>query len=529
MSARKLLSLLFVFGLVVAACSPADTTATTDAPVTTEAPETTEGTEAPEPTTTTTEATVSAVQDVTLGLQLEPPTLDLTSSPAAAIPQVLLYNVYEGLVKLEADGSISGLLAESWDVSDDGLEWTFSLRSGVVFHNGEAFTADDVVFSINNVLTKDPEHPFATTLSSVASVEAIDDSTVKFTLSQFSANFLFFMTQGQGVILKESEIANIENSPVGTGPFAFESWTPGDSIVIVKNAAYWGDAALVETVTYRYINDPNALNNAMLAGDIDIVVGVSAPELLSEFEGDDRFKVLTGQTNGEVTMSLNGYTAPLDNVLVRQAITHAVDSQAVVDLAYFGYGEMIGTGASPLDPYYVDLNSVYPYDPQKAMDLLAEAGYTDDRPLQMLLPPVSYARRGGEIVQAQLAEVGVTVEIVQVEWGVWLEDVFANGDYDISIVAHVEPRDIGQYGNAEYYWAYDNADVAALLAEADATPGDDARYALLAQVQEQITADAANVWLFLLPALSVTKAGITGYNPNQPGLGLDLTSLALNE
>ena len=271
MSARKLLSLLFVFGLVVAACSPADTTATTDAPVTTEAPETTEGTEAPEPTTTTTEATVSAVQDVTLGLQLEPPTLDLTSSPAAAIPQVLLYNVYEGLVKLEADGSISGLLAESWDVSDDGLEWTFSLRSGVVFHNGEAFTADDVVFSINNVLTKDPEHPFATTLSSVASVEAIDDSTVKFTLSQFSANFLFFMTQGQGVILKESEIANIENSPVGTGPFAFESWTPGDSIVIVKNAAYWGDAALVETVTYRYINDPNALNNAMLAGDIDIV------------------------------------------------------------------------------------------------------------------------------------------------------------------------------------------------------------------------------------------------------------------
>ena len=178
MSVRKLLSLLFVFALVVGACSAED----------------------------------SAQGDVILGLQLEPPTLDLTSSPAAAIPQVLLYNVYEGLVKLETDGSISPLLAESWDISDDGLEWTFHLRSGVFFHNGEPFTADDVVFSINSVLTKDPEHPFATTLASVASVEAVDDVTVKVVLSQFSANFLFFMTQGQGVILEESEVANIENS-----------------------------------------------------------------------------------------------------------------------------------------------------------------------------------------------------------------------------------------------------------------------------------------------------------------------------
>ncbi len=528
MRLRKILSLLVVLGLIAAACSsgtPAETEAVpeTQAPAT-EAPTT----EAPATTTTTEPAESSAEADVVLGLQLEPPTLDLTASPAAAIPQVLLYNVYEGLVKLEADGSITGLLAERWDVSDDGLVWTFHLRDGVMFHNGEAFTADDVVFSINRVLTKDPAHPFATTLAPVASVEKVDDLTVTVTLNQFSANFLFYMTQGQGVILKESAIGSIENSPVGTGPFTFDMWRPGDSIVIVKNADYWGDPALVQSITYRYINEPTALNSALLSGDIDIIAGVSAPELLEAFESDARFQVLTGQTNGEVTMALNGFSPPLDNLLVRQAITHAIDKQAVVDLAYFGYGELIGTGASPLDPYYVDLNDVYPYDPAKALDLLAEAGYTDDRPLRMLLPPVSYARRGGEIVAAQLAEVGITVEIENVEWGVWLEDVFTNKDYDISIVAHVEPRDLGQYGNPDYYWAYDNADVAALLAEADATPDDAARYALLAQVQEQITADAANVWLFLLPSLSVIKDGITGYNPNQPGLGLDLTELAFN-
>ncbi len=440
---------------------------------------------------------------------------------------MLLYNVYETLVKLESDGSITGLLAEDWDVSDDGTEWTFQLREGVTFHNGEPFTADDVVYSLTNVLSKDPAHPFATTLEPIASVEAVDDTTVRITLDRFSANFLFFLTQGQGAILTESAVADIANSAVGTGPFTFEEWAQGDSIVLRRTADYWGEPALVETVTYRYINDPNALNNALLAGDIDIITGVSAPELLEAFEEDDRFEVLIGRTNGEVTMALNGSRPPLDDMRIRKAVSHAVDRQAVVDLAYFGYGELIGTGATPLDPYYVDLVGAYAYEPETARDLLADAGY-DGAPLQMVLPPVSYARRGGEIVAAQLEEVGIPVEIQNVEWGVWLEDVFTNRDYDLSIVAHVEPRDLGQYGNPDYYWAYDEPEVAALLAEADATPDDVARYALLGQVQERITEDAANVWLFLLPALSVTKVGISGYDPNQPGLGLDLSELAFN-
>ena len=193
MRLRKILTLLIVLGLIAAACS-SGTPTETEAPPATQAPATDPpATEAPVTTTTTTEPAESSAQaNVILGLQLEPPTLDLTSSPVAGIPQVLLYNVYETLVKLEADGSITGLLAESWDVSEDGLEWTFHLRDGVSFHNGDAFTADDVVFSINNVLTKDPAHPFATTLAPVANVEAVDDATVNVTLSQFSANFLFF-------------------------------------------------------------------------------------------------------------------------------------------------------------------------------------------------------------------------------------------------------------------------------------------------------------------------------------------------
>ncbi len=531
MRTRTTIALIAVMSLVLAACAgtagESDTTAATTATTAqqttaTTAAETTTTTQA----TTTTAAEESAATEVTIGLQLEPPTLDLTSSPAAAIPQVLLYNVYETLVRLQPDGSITPLLASEWEVSDDGLVYTFTLRDGVSFHNGEAFTADDVVFSINNVLTKDPAHPFATTLAPIESVEATDDLTAVITLSQPSANLMFFLTQGQGVMLEESAIGTIENSPVGTGPFTFGSWTVGDSIVIERNDSYWGDPALLETVTFQYINEPNALNNAMLGDQLDILAGVSAPELLEVFEADDRFEVLQGLTYGEIVLSLNGRRAPFDDVRVRQAVSHAINRQDVIDLAYSGYGTVIGTFSTPLDPWYKDLTDVYAFDPDRARELLAEAD-AEGVTLEMVLPPVSYAARSGEIIASQLADVGITVNITNVEWGVWLEDVFSNYDFDMSIVAHVEPLDLAQYGNPDYYWGNDSPDVVPLLEQADAEPDPQVRNDLYGQVLDEITAQAADQWLFVLPALSVIKSGVTGYKIDLPG-SLDVTELALN-
>jgi peptide/nickel transport system substrate-binding protein len=188
---------------------------------------------------------------------------------------------------------------------------------------------------------------------------------------------------------------------------------------------------------------------------------------------------------------------------------------------------VIGTFSTPLDPWYRDLTDVYPYDPDRARELLAEAG-AEGITLEMVLPPVSYATRSGEIIASQLAEVGITVNITNVEWGVWLEDVFANHDYDMSIVAHVEPRDVGQYGNPEYYWGNDSPQVADILAQADTEPDADARNELYGTVLSEITAVAADNWLFVLPVLSVLEAGVTGYEADLPGLSLDVTKLAIN-
>ncbi len=531
MRVRSLLALLLALALVAAACgedtdtaSPSDDPAETTAPTETDAePETT--TTLPPTTTSTTAAPESQATEAFIGLQLEPPTLDLTASPAAAIPQVLLYNVYETLVRLQPDGSITGLLADSWDVSEDGLTYTFNLQDGVTFHSGDPLTAEDVVFSITNV-TSNEEHPFNSTFAPISGVTAVDDSTVEVTLSQVSASLLFFMTQGQGAILNEASMDSIENSADGSGPFQFGEWNVGDSIVLNRSDDYWGDPALLETVTFRYITDPNALNNAMLGDQLDLVAGVSAPELLEAFESDDRFTVQTGLTFGEVTVSLNGRRAPFDDVLVRQAVSHAIDRQAVIDLAYAGYGVPIGTFSTPLDPWYEDLTGVYDYDPDRARELLEEAGATD-LTVEMVLPPPSYASRGGEIIASQLGEVGITANITNVEWGVWLEDVFANYDFDMSIVAHVEPLDLAQYGNAEYYWGNDSPSVAPLLEQADSEPDEDTRNALYTQVLEEITAQAADAWIFNLPQLSVSKTGLTGYEVNLPG-SLDVTQLAIN-
>jgi len=540
MKFKQFWALLIAVALIASACSDDDEVAdpTTSTTAADEQPAVTEPPTTPAPTTSTTAAPASEVTEAKIGLQLEPTTLDLTASPAAAIPQVLLYNVYETLVRLQADGSITGLLAESWDVSDDALTYTFSLRDGVSFHNGDPMTADDVVFSIENVLreeevtNEDGEvevktvHPFASTFAPIDTVSALDDSTVEITLTQPSANLLFFMTQGQGSILNQNAMDDIANSAVGTGPFTFGSWTEGDNIVINANPDYWGEAALLEQVTFQYIADPNALNNAMLSDQLDLVAGVSAPELLQAFEADDRFEVLTGLTYGEVTLSLNGRRAPFDDVLVRQAVSHAIDRQAVIDLAYAGYGTPIGSFSTPLDPWFKDLTGVYAYDPARAEELLAEAG-ASGATIEMVLPPPSYAARGGEIIASQLEQVGLDVNITSVEWGVWLEDVFSNHDFDMSIVAHVEPLDLAQYGNADYYWGNDSPAVASILAEADAEGDSDVRNELYGQVLDEITAQAADQWLFVIPQLSVLRDGTTGYKVDLPG-SLDVTQMAIN-
>lgn len=469
--------------------------------------------------------TVSPEPKVVLGTTLEPATLDLTSTSQAAIPEVLLYNVLQGLVRIDNEGNIKPLLASSYDVSDDGKTYTFKLRKAN-FHDGSPMTAKDVVFTFNRHRAPESKHPFKTQFDPVENVEAVDDSTVRVTLKQFSANWLFNMALGAGVILSEATIGQIAEKPIGTGPFKFDTWTRGDNIRLVRNADYWGKRPPLEEVIFKYIPDPNAMNNALLAGDIDAVSRITAPELLEALKADQRFKVVEGLTNGEVILTMNNTKGSLKDPKVRQAITQAIDRKGLVDAAYGGYGTLIGSHVPPSDPWYVDLTKTNPYDPEKAKQLLKDAGLAEGFTLNLHLPPPSYARRSGEVVAGQLAAVGIKTNIQNVEFPQWLEKVFRGGDFDLTIVAHVEPRDITQYGNAAFYWHYDNAEVRQLLLDADKEPDEKKRNTLYAQVQRKIAQDAVNVWLFLLPEIAVMNKGITGYKENRISFSIDMSEVS---
>ena len=468
----------------------------------------------------------AAKTDITVALQLEPPHLDPTSAAAGAIDSVLYSNVFEGLTRFMGDGSVVPGLAESWEISQDGLTYTFKLRDGVTFHDGTTMDAEDVKFTLDRILADDSANAQKALYAAISGVEVVDPDTVRITLSEPNGNMLFNLAWGDAVIVAPESIENIKQQPIGTGPFKFDSWTQGDSISISQYDGYWGDKPALTEATFKFISDPTAAFAAVMAEDVDVFSGFPAPENLPQFDADPRFQVLIGSTEGETILSINNKQAPFDDVRVRQAVAHAIDRQAIINGAMFGFGTPIGTHFAPHNPAYVDLTGGSAYDPDQARALLAEAGMPDGFETTLHLPPPSYARRGGEIIAAQLAQVGIKAEIINVEWAQWLETVFRGKTFGLSIVSHTEPMDIGIYANPDYYFQYDNPDFQALMATLNATTDPEARTALLAQAQEIIAADAVNGYLFQLAQLSVAKAGVQGLWTNAPTQATDLTGVS---
>ena len=461
----------------------------------------------------------------TIALTGTPTNLDFTTTAGSAIPQALMSNVYEGLVELDQSGEIQPLLASEWTVSDDRKTYTFTLQEGVTFSNGDEFTADDVKFSFDRVKT-DWVSSLKAKMDVVESVEVVSPTEVAVTLSKPSNAWLFSLATPVGAIFSEDAVDDLANTPVGTGPYAVESWTPNESLVFDTRDDYWGEVPGVEQVTLKYFADATATTNALQTGDVDAIANLQAPELLSSFESDDQFVVTTGTSSGEVSLSMNNKAAPFDDVRVRQAVLYALDKQAILDTAWNGYGSLVATYAAPTDPYYEDLNDAYPYDPAKAKELLQEAGQ-ENLDITFTVPTRPYAQAVSEIVVSQLKDVGINATIESAEFpAVWLDEVFTKHDYQMTTVLAVEARDIlTVFNDPNYYIGYDNSKIAPIAEEADAAD-EDGYVDGMKQVAEQIVEDAASGVLFLFPNITVAKADLQGMPENAIIEALDLTNLS---
>jgi peptide/nickel transport system substrate-binding protein len=460
-----------------------------------------------------------------IGMSLEPPVLDPTKNAAAAIREVTTPTIFESLGRIDRSGAIGPGLAESWSISEDGKEYVFKLRPNVKFHDGETLDASVVKFTLDRLFAPDSTNPAKSLYTDIDKVEVVDPLTVKLTLKSPNSFLVYSLSLGDAGIMHPKTAPTNDKHPVGTGPFMFKERKEGDSITLVKAPTYRDPASIkLNTVVFKFVKDPSAQVNALLAGDIDAFPGFQAPELVDRLRKDPRFSVVVGTTEGEVILATNNGKKPFNDLKVRQAIAHAIDRDELIS-AESGFGAPIGSHFPPHNKAYVDLTRTYPFDLAKAKKLLAEAGYPNGFEASLKLPPVGYAQRAGEVIANQLGKIGIKLAITQLQWPQWLSEVFKERNYDLTIVAHTEANDLDRYARDGYYWGYDSPEFKAKWREVVSATDFAKRDELLKDAQRIIARDAVNGFLFQLAKIGVWKKDLVGLWENAPTPQLDLTGV----
>ncbi|MEV7692905.1 ABC transporter substrate-binding protein [Microbacterium sp. NPDC089189] len=446
-----------------------------------------------------------------IGSLYEPQNLSNTQGGGQGVTEAFNGNVYEGLYKLTDDGEVEPLLAENAEISEDGLTYTITLRDGVTFHSGKELTSADVKASVEAVTAEDSKSARKSSFGPIADIATPDEKTVVFTLEQRSISFLYNLSY---VWIVNAEAGDLTETEDGTGPYTLDEWRQGSTLTLDRFDDYWGEPAKNGEVVFTYFTDATAENNALLTGEIDLITSIQSPDSLTQFEGNDDFVVSEGTSTTKELLAFNDRVAPFDNTLVRKAVYSAVDTEKLLTSIWGDYGTLIGSMVPPTDPWYVDLTDVNPYDPALSEQLLTEAGYPDGFTFTLDTPSYDPHPAVAEFLQSQLAEVGITVEINTISADEWYTKVFQERDFEATLQEHVNDRDVVWYGNPDFYWGYDNADVQQWVSEAEQAESAEQQTELLTQVNEQIAADAASVWLYLYPQIVVAASDLSGYPVN---------------
>ena len=472
-------------------------------------------------------ATAQAKKDaVVLAMTLEPPGLDPTAGAASAIAEIVQYNIFETLTKINSDGTVSPLLAEKWEVSPDLKTYTFNLRKGVKFQNGEPFNANAVKFSFERAGGEKSTNKDKRTFAMMDRVAVIDDYTVVILNKQLDPDFLFLMGQATAIIVEPKSADTNATKPVGTGPYQLSAWAKGSSVTLTKWDAYRNAAAIkMKKVTFRFISDSAAQVAALLAGDVDAFVRVT-PRSVPQFKGNAKFQVVVSGSRAKTILAINNKKKPLDDVRVRRAICAAIDRKAVIEGAADGYGAPIGSHYVPGAFGYVDTTGINPFNVDKAKALLAEAGVKTPLTLSLVLPPVPYARQGGEVIAAQLAKIGIVAKIENVEWAQWLSGTFTNKNYDLTIISHVEPFDLGNYAKPGYYWGYESPKFTELFDKLQNAPRAADRAKLLGDAQRMLANEAVHGYLYQPQWITVAHKGLKGLWKDMPVFVNDVSALS---
>lgn len=471
--------------------------------------------------------------EITVGIAQDlDDSLDPHQTVAAGTREVL-FNIFEGLVKPNSDGEMIPAVAEKYTLSEDGTTYTFTLREGVKFHNGQTVTAEDVVYSINRcaAVPEGQEKPLVAAFSAVKSVEALDEKTVAVTIAQRDLEFISYMTAA----IIPADYENQDTAPVGTGPFKFVSRTPQQDFVMERFEDYWGAPAWLDKVTYKICENADALVMNLNGGSIDLCAHLTSAQAS---QLNQNFQVLEGTMNLVQAIYLNNQAKPFDNQLVRQALCYAIDRQGIMDMVADGHGTAVGSSIYPAFTKYFlpELVDKYPHDVAKAKELLAQAGYSDGFDMTISVPNNYQPHMDtAEVVAEQLREAGINVTIQPVEWSTWLDTIYNGRQFQATVVgvdaANMTARAMLERFTSDYGKnfinynnpAYDTLFQQAINAQDEATQTD-----LYKQMESMLADTAANVYIQDLCDLVAMRQDLGGLK-FYPIYVLDLSTVYLTQ
>jgi peptide/nickel transport system substrate-binding protein len=458
-------------------------------------------------------------EQVTIAFSSELNTLDpafFTSSNE----QSVYYAVFDTLVTRDADLNIIPGLAESWTNPDDNT-WEFKLRAGVTFHDGSPLTSDDVKFTVDRILGDFMENPSQSKLATIQEVQAVDPLTVRFITKSPDPILLARLAGIVGWIVPKAHIEatgfeDFATNPVGTGPYRFVSWTKDEELVLESNPAYWKGEPPYKRIVFRPVPEASTRLALLKSGDVDFIQDVPTDQV-SAFEGDDTLQIISTPTLRTLYFILRSDEGPLTDVRVRQAMNYAIDKEGVISELLNGNGTV--SPGQTMGPEYFGFNpelQPYPYDPEKAKALLAEAGFDGGQSIQLLTPSGRYQgdRTIAEAVAAQLSEVGITVEIEAVEFSVYVTRKLDRSIDPITLGAWSQPvYDADGVVYLLYHtdepWGvhYSNPRVDELSEQARATLDPDARLSMYHEALAIIREDAPVIFMHQQTILSGAKTG----------------------
>jgi peptide/nickel transport system substrate-binding protein len=458
---------------------------------------------------------------VTVGLKLAPTNLDIRNQSGSSLDQALIGNVYQGLVARNARNEVVPAIAKSWVKSPDGKSYVFHLNDGLTFSNGDELDADDVVWSINELMRNN--YTGADTLFNFKSITVLDKLTVRLDLTQPYSNLLWALSGRAGLVLDEDAGIDMKTQAMGSGPYAVAQFVPNDSLTLKVNRRYHGpDKARTPTIVLRYFANDNAAVNALKSGDVQVLAPIAQNLAIPFAHDSEHYTVASGEATDKFVLAMNCRGKNTSNTHVRQAIRYAINHKELI-ASRGAVDKPLGGPIPGLDPGYEDLTGVYPYDPSKAKNLMKRAGYTPEHPLKLTLTYANaYGTELGDQLRSQLRPIGIDLKVNMVEFSTWLEDVFGNHDYDLSVVDHNESHDFAQWANPDYYYNYNNPEVRTLYWQAMTSLTDQGRDECLRRAARKVSQDAPADWLFNYRATTVMEKGVKcfPFNLNQTLLRL---------